>query len=181
MEAESPFSPRELRIWRTFSSPSCRPDMVWGDAPNEWCMRPHEGSLWQFPRLCSSSFPLTNSCPSSPRIQRQLQGPLPVPTLPATWAAALLTPLSQLLSEVTRYFGPDDRGVNGSFHLTQMRSCMWMLSANEKTLMRQMQEMVLCSSEAQCLLHSRCAIGKGSLLRSQGGLCPFPTDNIPIS
>lgn len=76
-----------------------------------------------FPHLLSHS--LTPVAPPPPRIEKKSQGPLPTLHFASTCAAEFLTLLSQLLlSEVTRYFGPDDRGVNGNFHPTQMRSCM---------------------------------------------------------
>lgn len=110
-----------------------------------------------------------------PEYREGSRAPSTLPTFPATCAAELLTPLSQLLlSEVTRYFGPDDRGVNGSFHPTQMRSCMWTLSANDKTLIRQMQEVVtlqLWSSLPP--MHIRHATGKGSFFLSPGQSISF--------
>lgn len=166
------------RIWGAVPSPSItiRCGLAYGDAPNGWCTNSHEFSIWQFPKLCTSSFPPTSdSWPPPPRILRQFQGPLPLCTLPATCAAERLTPLSQLLSEVTRYFGPSDRGVNSSFHATQMRSCMCILSTNDKTLIREVQEVVTSQPRSSLApMHSRHAIGKASLFLSPRQSPSFP-------
>lgn len=99
---------------------------------------PTEFSTWQFLRLRSLSFPysLVIVAPSSPRTQETVPEPLPTPDYFSHLCSQLFTPFSQLLSEITRYFGPNDRGANGIFHPTQMRSCMWTLSANYKILIR---------------------------------------------
>lgn len=86
--------------------------------------------------------------------------------------------LCQLLSEVTKYFGPNDRGANGSSHLTQMRSCMGMLFANYWTKIREMQEVAALqlwiSVPHVCSMH---AVGRDHFSCPQCGLF----DKIPIS
>lgn len=172
MEAESTFSPRELQDLECLPFPF-QLNWIWLKEMHQMSgLRNPMFSIWQFPRLRSSSFPLThNSCPSSSQNTEKVPGPPPYsPLCQSPVQLSSSHPLSQLLlSEVTRYFGPDDRGVNGNFHPTQMRSCMWTLSANDKTLIRQMQEVVTLQLWSSLpYAHSRHAIGKGSPLLYPG-------------
>lgn len=150
-EAESTFTPGKLQ------NPECFPLLFHFDWT--WLKEMHQASGKQIPmdfpfdRFPGFAHPFFHSqtivAPLPPEYRDSSKVPSPLPTHPATCAAELLTPLSQPLSEVTRYFGPNDRGVNGSFHPTQMRSCMWMLSTNYKTLLDRCERWLLNTSETQ--------------------------------
>lgn len=66
------------RIFSASPPPPTQLDMTSRDAANEQFKKPHEFSIRQFPRLCSSSFPLTHdSCPSSSQKTEKVPGPPP--------------------------------------------------------------------------------------------------------
>lgn len=129
MEAESTFFPLSVsQSGVPFPPGPSQLDMASEGTSNERCKK----SQCIFHLTVSQAWlpvflPFTShSCafPLPPEHRDSSRAPSPLPTPPATYIAELFTPLHQLLSEVTRYFGPDDRGVDGSCHPTQMRSCM---------------------------------------------------------
>ena len=116
MKAESTFSQRELKDLKCLPLPF-HLNWIWLKEMQQMsCVKiarslPFD-SFPGFACVLSHSSAIVASLPAQNRDSPMASSLL---TLPATCVAELLTLLSQLLNEVTRYFGPYDRGVNGSF------------------------------------------------------------------